>query len=287
MDCIGITANDEKDGAETFLKRFVPALRERGVRVVLDNLSASFTDDEGVPFDQMVCEAELVVVLGGDGTMLHAVQKMLPDLRPTIGVNVGSLGFLTFSRGDDPEETARILVDGEYRISPRRLVEGVVKRDGKELCRVQALNEITLTRSNVARMIRVEASVRGDLLNRYHADGLIISTPTGSTAYSMSAGGPIVSPVAEVILLTPICPHALSDRAVVVGDKEAIELRVVTSSPDDRVVLTVDGHERHAIVEGDVLEVRLANDFLPLGMRTDRSFYEILRRKLRWHGSNV
>ena len=287
MDCIGITANDRKDGAAEFLERFVPAIEAHGVRVVLDDVSAGHLNRSALPFDELVDAAELLVVLGGDGTMLHAVQEMLPNLKPIIGVNVGTLGFLTFSTGDDPEETARIICSGEYRISKRRLVEGVVKRDGKELHRVQALNEITLTRSNVARMIRVEASVRGDVMNRYHADGLIISTPTGSTAYSMSAGGPIVSPAAEVILLTPICPHALSNRAVVVGDDEAIDLKVVTPNRDDRVVLTVDGHERHVISEDDVLEVRLAEQFLPLGMRSDRSFYEILRRKLRWHGSNV
>ena len=288
MDCIGITANRGKNGASGFLERFVPALKKRGVSVVLDeDAGAHFQGERVAPFREMVAAADMVVVLGGDGTMLHSVHRMLPDLKPVIGVNVGTLGFLTFSTGDDPEETAEALVSGDYVISERRLLDGVVRRNGVEMAHFQALNEVTLKHENVARMISVEASVRGDVLNRYHADGLIVATPTGSTAYSMSAGGPVVSPRSEVIVITPICPHALSNRAVVVGDDETINLCGKGGEDGDTLVLAVDGHARIPITNADVLEVRLAEKPLPLVMRSDRSFYETLRLKLRWHGSNV
>lgn len=288
MDCIGITANSGKSGAAGFLASFVPALLQRGVKVVMDHdAAAHFPEGEGIAFADMVAAADMVVVLGGDGTMLHSVHRMLPQLKPVIGVNVGTLGFLTFSTGNDPEETAELLVSGDYEISERRLLDGVVRRGGVEMSRFKALNEVTLKHENVARMISVEASVRGDVLNRYHADGLIVATPTGSTAYSMSAGGPVVSPRSEVIVITPICPHALSNRAVVVGDDETITLCGKGGEDGDTLVLAVDGHVRIPITDEDVLEVRLATTPLPLVMRSDRSFYETLRLKLRWHGSNV
>ena len=288
MDRIAVSANPNRLPAGDFLTALVRSLEAHGLEVRVEDEVASRAGCEGGgDLRALASWADMVIVVGGDGSMLRAVHQMMPVVRPLMGVNSGRLGFLTFSTATDPAEIAGAVRDHAFDLSERTLIEGVVLRGGRETDRVVALNEIAVTRRNVARMIHVHAYVRGELLNEYHADGLIVATPTGSTAYSMSAGGPVVVPGSGVMVLTPICPHALSNRSVVVSDTEAVELRVESHDEGDPVMFTADGETACLLEPGDILRLQRAAACLPLALPPDRSFFETLRRKLRWHGSNI
>ncbi|MFM7181423.1 MAG: NAD(+)/NADH kinase [Verrucomicrobiales bacterium] len=290
MDRIALTTNPLRPPAPGYLAGLLSALQGDGREVRLDaetarvaGLPAGETDD----LRALAEWARLVIVVGGDGSMLRAVHRMAPVMRPVMGVNSGRLGFLSFSSATEPGEIARALRDREYAITERSLIEAVITRANGHEETFFAVNELTVTRRKVARMIHVEASVHGQLLNHYHADGLIVATPTGSTAYSMAAGGPVVAPDAAVLVVTPICPHALSNRSVVVSDSEPIELRAWSADDSDAVMLTADGETACLIEAADTLVIRRSGSRLPLVVPGAGSFYETLRAKLRWHGSNV
>ena len=295
MDRIVLTMNPLRPPKPGFLPGLVAALVNEGkeVRIAAEaQPEASFQTIPSNPEDvchlrELTAWADLVIVIGGDGSILRTVQNMFPLLRPVMGVNSGRLGFLSHSADEDPVEIARIIRAEDFVISERSLLDAVVIRNGAEVNRVTALNEITVTRRKIARMIHVQATVHGQLLNNFHADGLIVATPTGSTAYSMSAGGPVVAPDASVLVLTPICPHALNNRSVVVGDSEAIELRAHPADEGDSVMFTADGETASLLEPGDVLRLQRAQAKLPLIMSAKNSFFETLREKLRWYGSNV
>lgn len=288
MDRVAVTANPLRPTADGYLPGLVQALREGGVEVRLDPDAAGVA---GVKPDGELREvadwAGLVVAVGGDGSMLRAVQRILPSTRPLLGVNSGRLGFLTYSAATNPRDIAEAIRRRDFVMSERSMVAATLVRDGREFQTLVALNEITVTRRNVARMIAVDAVIDGEMLNQYHADGLIVSSPTGSTAYSMSAGGPVVAPSSPVIILTPICPHALSNRSVVVADHEVVELRVAAPEDGEPVQVTADGESGCLLEPGDVLRVGKAAFSQPLALPPDRTFFETLRLKLRWHGSNV
>lgn len=289
MDRIALTTNPLRPPAPGFLPGLVDALTGDGVEVLLDSEAAAVIGSPaGAPsLRDLAPWAQLVIVVGGDGSMLRAVHQMLPVMRPVMGVNSGRLGFLSFSTASEPADIATALRTRDYRISERALLDAVLLRDGKEINRVTAVNELTVTRRKVARMIHVEATVCGQVLNHYHADGLIVATPTGSTAYSMSAGGPVVAPDAGVLVLTPICPHALNSRSVVVGDSEAIELRAWPTDDGDNVMFTADGETACLLEPDDILRLQRSPNRLPLVVPGSGSFYETLRAKLKWHGSIV
>jgi NAD+ kinase len=193
------------------------------------------------------------------------------------------LGFLTSCTDSEVGEFAEALAEGRFKISARTLLEAVVLRPGKDPLSFTALNEVTLARGDTGRMVSLIARVNGELLNRYRADGLIVATPTGSTAYSLSAGGPLIAPCAAVFLITPICPHSLSQRALALSDSCVVEL-----SSDDHetgpMIFTVDGRDNMHIGPGDRIEVRKSDRSFNLLRLGDRSFYETLRQKLGWQG---
>lgn len=290
MDRIALTTNPLRPPSPGYLAGLLAALQGDGRDVRLDAETARVAGLPATESDDLRAIAgwaELVIVVGGDGSMLRAIHRMAPVMRPVMGVNSGRLGFLSFSSATEPGEIARALREQDFAITERAMLEAVITRANGEEETYFAVNELTVTRRKVARMIHVEARVQGQLLNHYHADGLIVATPTGSTAYSMSAGGPVVAPDAGVLVLTPICPHALSNRSVVVGDSEPVELRAWPADDSDAVMFTADGETACLIEPGDTLVLRRAADRLPLVVPGAGSFYETLRAKLRWHGSNV
>ena len=199
------------------------------------------------------------------------------------GINIGTLGFLTSCTDREVGEFAAALAEGRYCTSVRTLLDAVLHRPGKAPLSFTALNEVTLARGDTGRLVSLTARVNGELLNRYRADGLIVATPTGSTAYSLSAGGPLIAPVAAVFLITPICPHSLSQRALVLSDLSIVEL----SSDDDEtgpMIFTVDGRESMHIESGDRIEVKKSPRSFDLLRLDGGSFYEALRQKLGWQG---
>jgi len=280
---VGIIANPHKPGSIPTLQALRAALGARGISTVLEAKTAALAGEAGVPAPEFTREVGLVAVIGGDGTMLHALSLLGDFEKPVAGINVGTLGFLTSCKDDELGVFAAAVAEGRFSTSVRTLLEATVRRSGKQDESFTALNEITLARGETGRLVSLTARVNGELLNHYRADGLIVATPTGSTAYSLSAGGPLVAPGAGVFLITPICPHSLSQRALVLSDSCVVEL----SSEDNDcgpMIFTVDGRDSVRIGPGDRVEVRKSARSFHLLRLEGSSFYEALRQKLGWQG---
>lgn len=281
---VGIIANPHKPGSVPTLHALRAALGARGITTVLDTETAALAgEDGGIPASEFTREVELAAVIGGDGTMLHALALLGDFEKPVAGINVGTLGFLTSCKDDELDVFAAAVADGRFSTSSRTLLEATVHRPGRPAESFTALNEITLARGETGRLVSLTARVNGELLNHYRADGLIVATPTGSTAYSLSAGGPLIAPGAGVFLITPICPHSLSQRALVLSDSCVVGL----SSEDGEcgpMVFNVDGRDSVRIGPGDLVEVRKSPRSFHLLRLEGSSFYEALRQKLGWQG---
>jgi NAD+ kinase len=278
---VGVVAKSASRDAAFVAHELAEWLRRRGLEVGLDQAtlrarcSAEKAFSPGEPCD-------LVVVLGGDGTLL-AVARTVGPAAPILGVNLGTLGFLTeISRGELYPSLVQVLA-GRFRVEERSLFDVELQRSGGGATQsYQVLNDAVITKSALARIIELTLHIDGDLIARFRADGLIISTPTGSTAYNLSAGGPILAPLLPVAVLTPICPHALSLRPIVVPDTGRIEVTLET--PREEVYLTLDGQEGTSLGYGDVVRLGRSASRVRLVKISGRGFFDSLRGKLRWGG---
>jgi NAD+ kinase len=264
---VGIVAKATSRDAVNTAHELAEWLRRRGLEAAVDEPEGSY---------------DLVVVLGGDGTLLSVARSVAPGV-PILGVNLGNLGFLTeTSRGELYPALVRVL-EGRFEIEERSLFDVALVRDGGGPAAVyRVLNDAVINKSALARIIELTLRVDGRLIARFRADGLIISTPTGSTAYNLSAGGPILDPLLPVAVLTPICPHALSLRPIVVPDAGPIEVTLET--PAEEVYVTLDGQEGAALGFRDTVRITRAAAKVRLAKVSRRSFYDSLRGKLRWGG---
>ena len=281
---VGIIANPHKHGSLPALVDLRRALEAHGIGVCFEESTAALAGEpNGIPGDTFSREVDLAVVIGGDGTMLHAVSLLGEFEKPVAGIHVGTLGFLTSCRHDEINAFVDAVAAGRFTTSTRTLLEATWHRPGMEAQTFIALNEVTLARGDTGRLVSLRARVNGETLNDYRADGLIIATPTGSTAYSLSAGGPLIAPEAAVFLITPICPHSLSQRALVICDGSTVEL---SSEDDDSgpMLFTVDGRDSVHVEYGDRIEVCKASRSFHLLRLEGWSFYEALRQKLGWQG---
>jgi len=281
---VGILANPHKPESVPTLANLRRALAGEGIECLLDQPTARLAGETGgVPAAEFAGRVDLAAVIGGDGTMLHAVSRLGDFDKPVAGINIGTLGFLTSCTDAELGLFARALAEGTYTTSRRTLLAAIVHRSGRPSEQFVALNEITLARGETGRLVALRARVDGELLNEYRADGLIVATPTGSTAYSLAAGGPLIAPGADVFLITPICPHSLSQRALVLPDSCMIEL--TSKDPGNApLFFTVDGRDTVRILEGDHVEVRKAPRAFDLLRLKGASFYAALRQKLGWQG---
>jgi NAD+ kinase len=264
---VGIVAKATSREAVKTADELAQWLRRRGLEAAVDEPGGEY---------------DLMVVLGGDGTLLSVARSAVPGV-PILGVNLGNLGFLTEThRGELYPALVRVL-EGRFEIEERSLfdVELVRAEDGSST-RYRVLNDAVINKSALARIIELTLKVGGRLIARFRADGLIISTPTGSTAYNLSAGGPILDPLLPVAVLTPICPHALSLRPIVVPDAGPIEVTLET--PAEEVYVTLDGQEGAALGFRDTVRITRGPSKVRLAKVTRRSFYDSLRGKLRWGG---
>ena len=278
---VAVIANPQNEQAPPALRRICEALEARGIETVLEKESAALLGQEG--FVRSWEGAELVISLGGDGTLLDTVHKMGNCDVPVAGVNIGTLGFLTACTAADINEFAAAIAEREHVVVNRAALRvSMTDVSGQDhVC--MALNEVVLMRGGTGRLISLEARVNGELLNRYRADGLIVATPTGSTAYSLAAGGPLIDEQAGVLVITPICPHSLSDRSLVLGDDSLIELKA-NQRHSDSILFTVDGREVLQLGDSGIVRVERAPAPLKIVRLPNHSFYETLRGKLGWSG---
>jgi NAD+ kinase len=279
---IGIISRPRRSNLAEVVPPLLAWLEEYGVRTVLDPETAGSLKNDGLgkTRHQVAEQADLLLVLGGDGTLLAAAREAALRGVPILPVNMGSLGFLASFTVDELYPALEATLFGESIINERVLLLVERVNRGEILTKQRVLNDCVVHKGTLARMIELELYVDDGFVCRYRADGLIVATPTGSTAYSMSAGGPIVHPMVESILITPICPHTLSDRPVVIHDTSKIELRVAESS--ESVFLTLDGQTGVPMQVGDRVRITRAEERLKLIQPPNKSYFEILRSKLKW-----
>lgn len=259
--------------------------RNHGIEILAEELARKFLNNADVTLvarEEIARRADLIVVLGGDGTMLATARLLGDRAVPVLGVNFGLLGYLTeFSVEDLFSTLDRILV-GDYRVENRMRLDTSVYREGQCIANNSVLNDVVVNKSALARIIELDCLIDKMLINRFRADGLIISTPTGSTAYSLSAGGPIIHPRLEAVVITPICPHTLTNRPLVIPDVAPMEL--VLQTPREEVTLTLDGQIGIALKYGDRLTVHKSAQPFQLVQAPNKNYFEVLRDKLRWGG---
>lgn len=275
---VGLVVKRDRARAVRLARRIVTALRRRRITVLVD-ADAPLPGLTARPKAALARETDLIVVLGGDGTLLSVARRA--DARvPILGVNMGELGFLTEVAESEAMEMLRRVLDGRYEVDRRMTLTAALERDGRTKQRYRALNDVVVSNGAQARIVHCTVSVDGLPFTTYRADGLIVATPTGSTAYSLSVGGPIVEPTIEVLLVSPISPHTLSNRPVVLRPEAVVRIAIEARQQD--AILTVDGQEGTPLRGGDVVVVKRARTSVSLVRSPDRTHYDVLRSKLGW-----
>lgn len=259
-------------------------LRRHQLRVLIDEDVAQQLPAQGWEFVNrrtLARQSNLAIVVGGDGTLLHAARTLVDFQVPLLGVNLGRLGFLTDVSLEELTRRLEEILNGDFREDQRSLLHAEIIRENRAITQADALNDVVVHKRDVARMIEVEAYLDGRYISAYRADGLIISTPTGSTAYALSGGGPIIHPALEAVLLVPICPHTLTQRPIVVDAESEIEILVDASNTTD-IQVTCDGQIGLDILPGDRVVIRKKRRKLRLLHPTGHDYFELLRAKLIW-----
>jgi len=278
---IGLFPNTKKQSVGTVLAWMVQYFKERNVKILL---SEAVAEEMGYPElagnrEKMQREIMLGITLGGDGTLLSTAREIAPVGIPVCGVNMGQLGFLTEVELPQLSLALDKIINGDYYIEERLMLDAMVVRNKETIYLSSALNDVVVSKGGFSRMIRMKLFVDGQFTADYPADGLIVATSTGSTGYSLSAGGPIVNPNLKVIILTPICPHSLHTRSLVVSEKE--EIKIVFRATHDDIVLTVDGQTVYKLLPDDVVLVKRSEHRARFVRFFESSYYQTLRTKLR------
>lgn len=284
---IGLIAHTGKAGAAELVRKVCEEFAQHSLEVVVEQKTAALAGiPPGRPVEELGQAADLIMVLGGDGTILNTVAQMGDAIKPIFGLNIGSLGFLTCAGSAEYREAVACIAQGKITFSERAMLDIHLDPVGPATeQRLRCLNDAVFSRGELSRLIRLTVRVDGESLTEFNADGLIIATPTGSTAYSLSAGGPILAPESGSLVITPICPHTLTNRSVIVDDSAQIE--VEATERDYPVYLTLDGRAPVRIETGSIVRVRKAAQSLPLAALPGVSFFSVVRQKLKWRGSNV
>lgn len=283
---VGLIGNSEKVSAADAVKRAARLIEAAGRRIYSDPPTARLAHLKGVVLNDAAAlarQVDLLVVFGGDGTMLRVAREIAGSHTPVLGVNIGGLGFLTAVPSPNLPQALKCVWDGHFKFDSRVLIQAT-GRCGGRLVHSTALNDIVIGRGIASRLIELEVSVDGDPLTCYRCDGLIVSSPTGSTAYSLAAGGAVIFPTADVLALTPICPHTLSNRSLILPLTATIEVKVL--SPKPATILSADGQVVSELAPGDKLAVRRARRSVRLMHLAGSSFCETLRCKLHWRGAS-
>jgi len=276
---IGIFSKQKPDISRKVLLELTSWLRERNYETLMAPETAGIINEiSDLKKEEIPSKADLIIVLGGDGTLLSVARLTHPFDVPILAVNLGSLGFLTEVALPELYKTLEQVLKGESGIERRMLLNALLKRDGQIVHDDFALNDVVINK-NAARIVNLEVHVNGQYMTSYRADGLIISTPTGSTGYSLSAGGPIIHPSMNALVLSPICPFTLTNRPIVIPNQSTLQVRLIT---EEEVQVTLDGQTGYPMFRDDILEIKQGPTPVSLIQAKGKNYYQILRRKLHW-----
>jgi len=284
LDSVGLMVNYKKEKTQETACRIIDWLNTKKLKVCIEGNKGKEIGREELncPTEKFLKNVDLIISLGGDGTLLRAARLVAIEDIPIFGVNLGGLGFLTQIGIDDLEKSLEKLYQGRYFLDERMMLSCTVKRKDKEILKLIALNDVVIGKGAFARIICLATYVNNNYVITYSADGLVVSTSTGSTAYSLSAGGPIVNPNINSIILTPICPHTLSARPLIISENDQVQIKLESS--EEEVMATIDGQEGFALEPNDEVMVKKSDHKAQLITFKEKSFYAILREKLRWSG---
>ncbi|MHB8137060.1 MAG: NAD(+)/NADH kinase [Smithellaceae bacterium] len=278
---VGLVANIEKENIAGFAGSLKKWLEGRGIKVSLEaNIAAAIGGSGGFKLEDLASKVDLIAVLGGDGTMLRTARYVAQHPVPIVGINMGTFGYLTEVNLNETYEALELILKGDFLTEKRMMLDVKIRRGKKIIGSGIVLNDVVINRGNLSRIVELETSINSQYLTTYKSDGLIISTPTGSTAYSLSAGGPIVFPGKELIIINPICPHTLTNRPVIFPENS--DLQITMWSKESGATVTLDGQESFRITSGDVMTIRKSKYYTRLVLSPHRSYGEILRSKLGW-----
>jgi NAD+ kinase len=279
---VGIIVKSHRSEAEGVVRELIAWLRARECQVILDTETAALVGEEtfGIEKVDVPHAADLIVVIGGDGTILSVARLVGSKGVPILGVNLGGLGFLTEITLDELYPVLGMVLQGEYRATQRMLLDVTVYRQGERAAEYLVFNDAVINKGALARIVELEVYIDDEYVTSYRADGLIVSTPTGSTAYCLSAGGPILFPTMQALVVIPICPHTLTNRPLVLPER--VRVQIVLNSEKEDVYLTLDGQVGFALRYQDRVEIHRSEKEITLIASPKKSFYQILRTKLKW-----
>jgi NAD+ kinase len=278
---VGILTKPKFPEVERTLHDVVSWLRARSIDVILDTTSAILLGEQGGYQKTLLAnKADVLLVLGGDGTMLNAARLAGERSIPILGVNMGGLGFLTEVRLENLYPSLERVFANDFVLDERLMLQTHVHRHGETVARGVVLNDVVVSKGTLARMIELKIAIQGRFVTNLRGDGLIVSSPTGSTAYSLSAGGPIIDPAVQSLILTPVCPHTLTHRPLIVPGNAEIE--VTLTSKDDGAMATLDGQVGVAITQGDMVVIQTSEHRTRLIRFPESNYYDVLREKLKW-----
>ena len=284
MKKIAVIIKRNKPEGIDLAKELIPWLNERGIEAIFDKEVATAVGvKRGYTKKEIHDNADLIIVLGGDGTLLSIARLVGKKGIPILGVNLGNVGFLTEMTVEELFPILEKILEGEYEIEERMMLRASIYREGEKITEYSALNDVVISKGSMARIIDLETRIDDQYLTLYRVDGLIFSTPTGSTGYSLAAAGPIVHPALRAIIIAPICPFTLNNRPIMLRDKSQISVTLKTENVD--YLLTMDGQVAFALQAGDTVEIEKSESMTRLIKSPYRDYYEVLRTKLQWSGS--
>lgn len=278
---IGILTKPKFPEVKGTLQDVVNWLRSRNINVILSQTSATLLGEQGGYHDvQLSSKADVLLVLGGDGTMLNAARLAAERSIPILGVNMGGLGFLTEVRLESLYPSLERVFANDYVLDERLMLRTHIHRHGETVAQGVVLNDVVISKGTLARMIELKIAIEGRFVTNLRSDGLIVSSPTGSTAYSLSAGGPIIDPAVQSLILTPVCPHTLTHRPLIVPGKDKIDLTLTSTDPG--AMATLDGQMGVPITQGDTVTIQTSENRTRLIRFPESNYYDVLREKLKW-----
>ena len=277
IKCVGLVIKPNDTELATHYKKIKDVLLKYNVSLIVESKSAKLLGCESVSFKKMCQRSDFLIALGGDGTLISLCRNSFEYEKPILGVYAGNLGFLTDIKFEEIENFIDKIFIDDYRIDTRMMLEVSLYVKGK-VQKIVAFNDIVFSRPKLSGMANIEAYIDNEHINSYYGDGLIVSTPTGSTAYNVSAGGPVVYPLTKALILTPVCPHSLTQRPLVLPVNFEVEFK----SCDSDTVIIVDGQDTYNMGDFDYVSIKIADNGAKLIHRIDRNYFEVLKEKLHW-----